>query len=103
VVKSIKKTARIAGNLYLLVGIFGGFAVGYLEYTSGWFSKALGIVLGAACVSYLVDVLAAFILPETANVIHSYAIVLPAIAEPWMVLYPPCRWCEGPTKPEEMI
>jgi hypothetical protein len=44
-------------------------------------------VLVAACVSYLVDVLFAFLLPEAANAIHPFAVILPAIAEPWMVLY----------------
>jgi hypothetical protein len=47
----------------------------------------LGIVLIAACASYLVDVLAAFLLPGAAKAIHSIAVILPTIAEPWMVLY----------------
>ena len=74
----------------LIAQIFFGLwlaPLGYLVYKSGWFPKALGILLVAACVSYLVDVLAAFLLPEIANVVHGFAVILPAIAEPWMVLY----------------
>ena len=45
---SIKKTARIAGILYLLVGIFGGFAEGYLEpkmYAAGNAAVSAGNVI----------------------------------------------------------
>ena len=38
--------------------------LGYLAYKSGLFPKALGVVLVAATVSYLVDVLTAFLVPE---------------------------------------
>ena len=74
----------------LIAQIFFGLwlaPLGYLAYKSGWFPKSLGIILIAACVSYLVDFLAAFLFPETSKVIHGFAIILPAIAEPWMVLY----------------
>ena len=74
----------------LIAQIFFGLwlaPLGYLVYKSGWFPKSLGIILIAACVSYLVDFLAAFLFPETSKVIHGFAIILPAIAEPWMVLY----------------
>jgi hypothetical protein len=46
--KSIKKTAKIAGVLYLLVGIFGGFAEGYLEpkmYVAGNAAATAGNVI----------------------------------------------------------
>ena len=74
----------------LIAQIFFGMwlaPLGYLVYKSGLFPKSLGIILIAACVSYLVDFLVAFLFPETAKVIHGFAIILPAIAEPWMVLY----------------
>jgi hypothetical protein len=61
--------------------------LGYLAYKSGWFPKTLGIVLIAACVGYLVDVLAAFLVPEVGKAIHGFATILPIIAEPWMVFY----------------
>jgi hypothetical protein len=75
----------------LLIGqIFFGLwlaPLGYLAYRSGWFPKALGVVLMAACVSYLVDVLAAFLVPDLAQAIHGYLSILPAVAEPSMVLW----------------
>src|SRR5580693_3317054 len=45
---SNKKTARIAGVLYLLVGIFGGFAEGYVEpkmYVAGNAAATAGNVI----------------------------------------------------------
>jgi len=74
----------------LVAQIFFGLwlaPLGYLAYRSGWFPKALGVVLVAACASYLVDMLAAFLLPDLGKVIHGFASILPAIAEPAMVLY----------------
>jgi hypothetical protein len=61
--------------------------MGYLAYKSGWFPKALGIALVVACASYLVDLLAAFLVPDFGKAIHGFASILPAIAEPWMVGY----------------
>ncbi len=61
--------------------------LGYLAYKSGWFPKALGIVLIVASISYLVDVLAAFLLPDLDKQIHAFTSIVPAIAEPWMVVY----------------
>ena len=61
--------------------------LGYLAYKSGWFPKALGVVLVVASVSYLVDVLAAFLVPDVDKQIHAFTSIVPAIAEPWMVVY----------------
>ena len=61
--------------------------LGYLAYKSGLFPKALGVVLVVATVSYLLDVLAAFLVPDFAKPIHPFLIIVPAIAEVWMVLY----------------
>ena len=44
-------------------------------------------MLVAATVSYLLDVLAAFLVPDVATQIHPFLIIVPAIAEVWMVLY----------------
>lgn len=74
----------------LIAQIFFGLwlaPLGYLAYRSGWFPKALGLVLVAACASYLVDLLAAFLFPDLGKAIHGFATILPAIAEPSMVLY----------------
>jgi hypothetical protein len=61
--------------------------LGYLAYKSGLFPRALGVVLVAATVSYLADLFAAFLLPDLAKQIHAFLIIVPAIAEIWMVLY----------------
>src|SRR4029079_1994110 len=61
--------------------------LGYLAYKSGLFPKALGVVLVAATVSYLLDVLAAFLVPDFATQIHPFLIIAPIIAEIWLLLY----------------
>jgi hypothetical protein len=61
--------------------------LGYLAYKSGLFPKALGVVLVAATISYLLDVLAAFLVPDVATQIHPFLIIVPTIAEVWMLLY----------------
>jgi len=74
----------------LIAQIFFGLwlaPLGYLAYRSGWFPKALGVVLIAAAACYIVDLLAAFLFPEISKAIHGFLVILPAIAEPAMVLY----------------
>ena len=61
--------------------------LGYLAYKSGLFPKALGVVLIAATVSYLVDLFVAFLAPDLARAIHGFMGIVPAIAEIWMVFY----------------
>ena len=73
-------TAQIFFGLWLA-------PLGYLAYRSGWFPKALGVVLVAAAAGYIVDLVAAFLAPDVAKSIHGFATILPAIAEPAMVLY----------------
>jgi len=74
----------------LIAQIFFGLwlvPLGYLAYRSGWFPKALGVALivGGAC--YLVDTLAAFLVPDVGKAIHSYVTTPSAIAEISMVVY----------------
>jgi hypothetical protein len=74
----------------LIASIFFGLwlvPLGYLAYHSGWFPKALGVVLiiGGAC--YLVDMLAAFLVPDVGKAIHGYVTIPSALAEVSMVLY----------------
>ena len=73
-------TAEIFFGLWLM-------PLGYLAYESGWFPKALGILLvvGGAC--YLVDMLAAFLVPDFAQKIDAFITIPSAIAEIWMVVY----------------
>ncbi len=61
--------------------------LGYLAYRSGMFPKVLGVVLVAAAVSYLADLLAAFLVPDIATKIHQFLIILPIIGEVGMLAY----------------
>src|SRR5438552_1696639 len=59
----------------LIASIFFGLwlvPLGYLAYRSGWFPKALGVVLIAAGACYLVDVFAALLVPHFVKAIHGY-------------------------------
>jgi Domain of unknown function (DUF4386) len=74
----------------LIASIFMGLwlvPLGYLAFKSGWFPKALGVVLivGGAC--YLVDVLAAFLVPDFGKAIHGYITIPSIIAEVWTLGY----------------
>ena len=61
--------------------------LGYLAYKSGMFPRALGVVLVAGGVSYLVDMLAAFLFPEIGLKIHGFLAIAPTIAEVWTLVY----------------
>lgn len=74
----------------LIAQIFFGLwlaPMGYLAYKSGQFPKALGVLLIIACGCYLVDLLAAFLVPEVGQMIHGFVVIPCAVAEIWMVLY----------------
>jgi hypothetical protein len=75
----------------LIAQVFFGLwlvPLGYLAYkSSGLFPKWLGVVLIVGGASYLVDLLAAFLAPAMAQNIHTFVIILPAIAEISMVIY----------------
>ena len=61
--------------------------MGYLVYKSGWFPKALGVLLvvGGAC--YLVDTLALFLAPDFGKTVSTFVVIPSTIAEVWMVGY----------------
>src|SRR5437868_7463707 len=61
--------------------------LGYLAYKSGLFPKWLGVVLIVGGVCYLVDLLAAFLVPDFGQNIHTFVVIPSAIAEISMVLY----------------
>jgi uncharacterized protein DUF4386 len=74
----------------LIAQIFFGLwllPLGYLAYKSAMFPRALGgmLVVGGAC--YLVDMLAAFLVPDVSKAIHGYVTIPSVIAEIWMVGY----------------
>jgi hypothetical protein len=75
---------------FLIAQVFFGLwllPMGYLAYRSGWFPKALGILLVVGGAAYLVDLLLTFLLPEIGQSIHGVIVIPPAIAEIWMVAY----------------
>jgi hypothetical protein len=61
--------------------------LGYLAYTSGLFARWLGAVLIVGGICYLVDLLAAFLIPDVGQRIHTFIVIPSAIAEISMVLY----------------
>jgi hypothetical protein len=74
----------------LVAQIFFGLwlaPLGYLAYRSGVFPKALGVALIAGAVCYIVDLLAAFLVPDFGKAIHGYITIPSAVAEISMVLY----------------
>jgi hypothetical protein len=61
--------------------------LGYLVYKSGMFPKALGVVLVAATVCYLVDALVAFLVPDIAKQVSPLMVIGPIVAEIWLLGY----------------
>ena len=61
--------------------------LGYLAYKSGLFPKSLGVTLVAATVCYLIHLITAFLVPGFHKQIHPFIVIVPTIAEIWMVLY----------------
>jgi Domain of unknown function (DUF4386) len=51
------------------------------------FPKALGVVLIVGGVSYLVDMLMAFLVPDLSKQIHGFLAIPPTIAEIWTLGY----------------
>ncbi|MGO9481961.1 MAG: DUF4386 domain-containing protein [Candidatus Kryptoniota bacterium] len=74
----------------LIAQVFFGLwlvPLGYLAYKSGLFPRWLGVLLIVGGVCYLVDLLAAFLVPDFGQTIHAFVIIPPTVAEIWMVLY----------------
>jgi hypothetical protein len=74
----------------LVAQIFFGLwlvPLGYLAYKSGMFPRALGVLLAVGGACYLVDMLAAFLVPDLGTAIHGYVTIPSAIAEISMVGY----------------
>jgi hypothetical protein len=86
---------------FLIAQIFFGLwlvPLGYLAYRSGMFPKALGVVLIVGGVSYLVDMLAAFLVPDLGKQIHAFLAIPPTIAEIWTLGYLLVRGVKVPTQ-----
>ena len=74
----------------LIAQVFFGLwlvPLGYLAYQSKMFPKWLGVLLIVGGICYLVDLLAAFLVPGSSEMIHGFVIVPSAVAEISMVLY----------------
>jgi Domain of unknown function (DUF4386) len=75
----------------LIAQVFFGLwliPLGYLTYQSkGLFPQWLGVLLIVGSICYLVDVLAAFLLPDIGGAIHGYITIPSALAEITMVIY----------------
>jgi hypothetical protein len=75
---------------YLIAQIFFGLwlvPLGYLAYKSAMFPRALGVLLVVGGISYVVDMLALFLVPEFGEAISAVVVIPPAVAELWMVTY----------------
>ena len=74
----------------LIAQVFFGLwliPLGYLCYKSGMFPKWLGVVLITGGICYIIDLLAAFLIPDFGQKIHGFVTIPSAIAEISMVLY----------------
>lgn len=74
----------------LIAQVFFGLwliPLGYLAIKSGMFHKWLGVVLIAGGICYIIDLLAAFLLPDFGQKIHGFVTIPSAIAEISMVFY----------------
>ncbi len=69
---------------YLIAQVFFGLwllPLGYLVVRSGWFPKAIGVLLIAGCFGYLIDTFARFLAPSVADGIGAVVLVPAAIGE----------------------
>jgi hypothetical protein len=74
----------------LIAQVFFGLwlvPLGYLAIRSGFFHKWLGFVLILGGLCYVVDLLAAFLVPDLGQNIHPFVIIPSAVAEISMVFY----------------
>jgi hypothetical protein len=77
-------------NGYLVAQIFFGlwlFPLGLLAYRSGMFPRALGVVLMAGTVAYLLDVALQFLAPTLAAVVNPFVIPVVILSEVSMLAY----------------
>ncbi|MCY7342551.1 MAG: DUF4386 domain-containing protein [Pseudonocardia sp.] len=77
-------------NGFLVAQIFFGlwlFPLGLLAYRSGMFPRPLGVVLMAATVAYLLDVVLQFLAPVLAATVNPLVIVVVTLSEVSMLAY----------------
>ena len=61
--------------------------LGYLVVKSGYFPKALGVVLMIGSVGYLADLFAHFLIPAVAESITLFLLAPAAVGELWLVAW----------------
>jgi hypothetical protein len=75
---------------YLVAQIFFGLwllPLGYLVLRSGWFPKAIGVLLIVGCFAYLVDTFVTFLAPDVADSNEAFVVAPAAVGELWLVAY----------------
>jgi Domain of unknown function (DUF4386) len=91
---------------FLIAQIFFGLwlvPLGYLAYRSGMFPKALGVVLIVGGVAYLVDMLAASLVPDVGKQIRDFLAIPPTIAEIGMLGYLLVKGVKVPAQGTPMV
>lgn len=89
---------------YLIAQIFTGLwliPLGYLAYMSGMFPKWLGVLLIVGGVFYLIDLLAWFLVPDVAETISDFVVIVPSVAEISMILYLLIKGVKAPKQAEQ--
>lgn len=75
---------ELHGHGYLIAQIFFGLwllPLGYLVYRSGYFPRALGVLLMVGCFSYLADLVAIYLSPSFESSLSGYLVLPAALAE----------------------
>jgi hypothetical protein len=87
---------------FLIAQIFFGLwllPLGYLAFKSGMFPRPLGVLLMVGCLSYLVDMLALFLVPDVGEALSMFVLAPAAVAELWMVGYLLVKGVKTPRSP----
>jgi hypothetical protein len=61
--------------------------LGYLLYKSGWYPKALGVLVAAVCVTDLAEPVVSFLLPSLGSDVTSLLILPGAVAEITLIFW----------------
>jgi hypothetical protein len=77
--------------------------LGWLAYVSGLFPKWLGVILIVGGICYLVDLIAAFLVPDFSLKIHTFVVIPCAIAEISMVVYLLVKGVKTPQRDERVL
>jgi hypothetical protein len=81
---------RLHAQGYLIALVFFGVyevLLGYLIYTSTFFPRALGILVGIAGLAFLINSFALFLVPAIGNALNGYLLVLDAVGEFSLMLW----------------